>query len=67
MSAEFWQTFGYAAAHNANQRKRKGMYILAEISFLKKNREITRGPFDLEKMAADDRDNKSIGEIGVYR
>jgi hypothetical protein len=27
----------------------------------------TTGPFDPEKMAADHRDNKSIGEIGVYR
>ena len=26
----------------------------------------TTGPFDPEKMAADHRDNKSIGEIGVY-
>jgi hypothetical protein len=32
--------------------------------FLLKN---TIGPFDPEKMAADHRDNKSIGEIGVYR
>ena len=57
MPAAVSQIFGIIQRAHANHRKRK-LFLVEKTQ---------QGPFDPEKIEADHRDNKSIGEIGVYR